>query len=321
MKSNMKRKFLLLAILGILVFVYCIQIAFTGKNKVRTVSVKDDPDSFEIQTGSAEVVKIYKDGDAWFVGDEKFAASTSVVDGMCSSIKNIRLLGTVVRGLNGDEDRYGLDDSSRTVVTAYKDGKKLQSIIVGKNTSTNSQSYVQLSGGKDVYLSGEALHTVFAVDKNAVRSKLVYSFDSSDATGVAIAYKDDDWNGFRLVKDDSSWEPGLLNKDDFSLNYQVRDVGIVEESLLDSEKVVSWIQALSSLNAMEWNDLNYIPAEGDCICEIVLYLKDKTVSLKAYENDGDYFGVCSESAYSFKMAPYLITRLQKTIDDLIETVE
>ena len=96
MKSNMKRKFLLLAILGILVFVYCIQIAFTGKNKVRTVSIKDDPDSFEIQTGSAEVVKIYKDGDAWFVGDEKFAASTSVVDEVdLDSVLHLKLIEVI----------------------------------------------------------------------------------------------------------------------------------------------------------------------------------------------------------------------------------
>ena len=69
MKINVNRKIVLLVVLAVLVCVYCLQVAFTGKNRVMVVSVKDEPDSFVIQTGAGSEVKLFKDGDSWFVGD------------------------------------------------------------------------------------------------------------------------------------------------------------------------------------------------------------------------------------------------------------
>ena len=324
MKNNGNRKIVLLGVLAVLVCIYVIQLVFTGRNKIKIVSVKDEPDSFVIQTGTGEEVKLFKDGDGWFVGDKKYPANASTAQEMCETVQSVKLLGTVSRSAAGEEERYGLDDGSRTVVTAFKDGKVIQSIIVGKDTSTGRQSFVQVSKDNSVYLAENALHSMFAVDVDALRSKEVYSLDSSEIYSVNISYKEDGvLKSFSFVKSaDESSEEGFVSKENWICTpASMMSYSSEIPSEVDSEKVTNWVRSLSTLNVSEWLDDDFSISEADSDFSMLISAKDKTVDLRGYVKDDETYLYCSEVPYCFKVASYIGARFTKTPSDFSKDID
>ena len=316
MKTNGKRKIVLLGVLAVLVSIYCIQVVVAGKNEVRVVSVKDEPDSIVIHSGNGTEVRLDKDGDAWVVGGEKYPASASAVQELCENIQSIKLLGTAARSAGDEEERYGLDAGNRIAVTAYKDGKEIQSLLIGKDTSTNRQCFVQLKTGSSVYLADGGLHSAFAVTVDDLRSKEVYSFDGSEISAVTLAKcNQGDWKSFTLKRSEAEeTEEGLVTKKNWLLDGE-------NTGTLDDDKVSSWVRMLSVLNASEWLDDGFSIAEENSDFSMTIFAKDKTVKLRGYEKDDETYLWCSEVPYCFKVASYVGARFTKTLSDFSKDVE
>ncbi|MCR5764028.1 MAG: DUF4340 domain-containing protein [Treponema sp.] len=316
MKFGEKRKIVLLAVLAVLVCIYIVQLALTGKNKVKIVSIKEEPDSFVIKKGTGEEIRLYMDGDNWFVGDSKYPADESSVREMCSAVQSVKLLGVVSGSLSGEEERYGFDSSSKTVVEAFKGDKKIQTVIVGKNTSTDRQCYIQLERDDSVYLAAKALHSIFAVDVNALRSKDVYSVDSSEITSVTVSRQDKGHvNSVSFVKSvDSAAEEGLVAKESWNC-IPAETADYENPSQLDSDKVSSWVRSLSSLEASEWMADDFSIPKEEASFDIVINLKDKSIELRGYEKDEETYLSCSEVPYCFKVTSYVGARFSKKPSD------
>ena len=333
MKQLGLRKLVLLCGIAVLLVVYILQLALTGRQKVRELSFSDEPDSLLIQIGddASQTVAIVKEDGAWLVGDKKYPASESTVDSLLAAIKDIKLLGEVT-GRADDAERYGLHEAGRVLVTASKAGTVLRTLSVGKDTSTKNQSYVQVDGKSQIYLAGGALHGTFATTVAAVRSKAVYALDASAITAVSVstASADSSLEGnFRIWKEEQA---SAGTEDGASVTAVAApvwhlDAQLAEAVELDESKVSSWVNSLASLNVDAWLD----DAGSAWTPEIVLTLEaggtSYTVSLFASYTDAaagegeeepqkQYTASCSETPYCFTLPTYVLPRFQKKLSDL-----
>ena len=176
----------------------------------------------------------------------------------------------------------------------------MRTLTIGKASSTGSQSYLTLDDKKDIYLVSGTLHDTFKKDVASLRSKSVYTVDSSDLTAVSESMGS---TVLSIVKsgDSAAW------------------TGSEGAASVDTEKAASWAASLAVLNADSWLDDDFIlPAASESVTVITAGGNAITVSVYK-EGDGDeakYYGTCSETPYKFSLSRYSAGKYLKTAADI-----
>nr|WP_318716028.1 DUF4340 domain-containing protein [uncultured Treponema sp.] len=173
------RKIVLLSVIAALLAVYIVQLAFSGKNKVKVITVEDNIDLVMIDNGG-EKLTISKNGDNWFVGDTKLPCQLNRANGIVNAINEIKVLGNVASGSAADYERYGFDNG--IIVEAFSGEKLVRSLVVGKNTATGSQCYVRMDGKSTVCLVQGALRSTF----EATADDIIEKEKEKDSEAAAI---------------------------------------------------------------------------------------------------------------------------------------
>lgn len=293
-----KRKIFLLASCAALLCVLVAQtiLAGRGSSKVFALGDKIQIDSLEIQN-AGDVVSIEKQGDGWVVGPRRYSANQGTVDSMVESISSVTALDVVGKaGGERADERYGFGEGSRVTVTASAGGKIARTLVVGKTSSTGSQTYVTMDGGKDVLLASGNLRSVFAKSENDARSKIVYKLDQDKMSAVSL-----DTGGKRLSfkkNDDGAWE--------------------LEGESCDSEKISSWATSLYSVSVSSWLDDSFA-LPGSPVSVALMTAGDASATLNVYKaGDGDdvkYYGSSSALPYKFELSSYAAGKYIKSADD------
>ncbi len=331
------RKIVLLSSIAVLLCIYIIQLVLSGRNGIKSMPLEAEIDALTVQTASSELRLTLRDG-SWFVsrgeGQTEYEAAQSIVDGMLSDVKELKLLATAARSAGSDSARYGLDDASQIVVTAYSSSKPVRTLHVGKATSTNSQNYVQLDNDAAVYIVGSAMSRDFDKQCDDVRSKSIYSL-GDDALIERISCtsypqpSDGQASGgqperFSFVREEAApaeddGESVSVSKTSWKLT-----AGTVEAGKeVDSDKVSNWASSLSLLNTSAWlPDASPVPAGYQLASELSFTAGGEDYSMKLYrgtEGDEDaYVMSCSTSPYLFKVASYVASRYTKKLSDFLK---
>lgn len=162
------RKIILLSAIAVLLAVYILQLAVGGRNKVKVLTTEEPIDYVMIDNNGAKL-SIRKNGDRWYVGDEKFPCHESRANGIVNAISEVKVLGNVAAGSAADNERYGFDGG--ITVEAYSGEKLVRSLFIGKNTATGSQSYVRIDGKSPVCLVQGALRSTFEATAEDIKEK------------------------------------------------------------------------------------------------------------------------------------------------------
>lgn len=168
MNKIWKRKIILLSAISILLVVYILQLAFNGKNKVKVLSTEENIDMVII-TSNESKLSISKNGDNWFIGEEKLPCQLNRANGIVNAINEIKILGSVASGSFNDNERYGFDNA--ITVEAYSSDKIVRSLVIGKNTATGSQCYARIDGKSSVCLLQGALRSTFEITADEIIEK------------------------------------------------------------------------------------------------------------------------------------------------------
>ena len=320
MNSVAKRKIILLSVIAFLAIVYVVLLAVDSKSSVSTVSYDGAIDVIRVENGAASsgAVTLEKKDGSWLVssasGATAYAADESVVDGLVSALKELKLLGTVTGNPSSDADRYGLDENARICVTAEAGGKTVRRLVVGKNTSTSNQCYVQLDGKNTVYLEDSPLHSTFSCTVDSLRSKSVYKLDSSAVMAVKVSAPDG--TGYVVARNTAP----VVGEDSAS-----QPVWVLAESTpaspakLDDSKVSSWINSIASLSVSAWNaDGEKIP-ESAPVTKVEITGTSGTYIVNVTEAQADAEQIqCASSVtpYTFTVGKYVAQRYTKKLSDL-----
>lgn len=308
----MKTRKLLLIIADVLLLAVCIiQFVLSARDTTKYFTLKDKPDSLEIVT-PGETISLVKEGEDWFIGEKKYPASLSVVDSYIDAITNIRALDKVgSTSSDAVADRYELVDGKKTIVTAKLGGKVLRSLEIGKTAVSSSQCYATVDGGKDIYLLSGGINDTFDTSVAAARTTIVLNLESSDITNVSVT---DEENG-------KTWAVSRMGSGE-DLAWNASGDGAEEGYELDSGKAANWLNSFASLSTRDWYAEDAV-LEGTkaASARITCAYKDISVEFyslpKANENDlQQYYGICSETPYRFKVNESTVKQYLKTLEEL-----
>ena len=308
----MKTRKLVLIIADVLLLAVCIlQLVFGTRDTTKHFTLKDQPDSLEIVT-PGETISLYKEGDDWFIGSQKYPASLSMVDSYIDAISNIRALDKV--GSTSSEavaDRYELVEGKKTLVTAKLGDKVLRTLEIGKTAVSSSQCYATIDGGKDIYLLSGGINDTFDTSVAAARTTIVLNLESSDITNVSVT---DHEAG-------KTWAVSRMGTGS-DLAWNVSGDGAGDGYELDTGAAANWINSFASLSTRDWY-LDDDVVEGTKVVSAKITCAFKDISVDFYaipkKNQQDlqqYFGTCSETPYRFKVNEKSVQQYRKTLEEM-----
>ena len=300
------RKITLLAVFAFLLAVCIIQGITGAINPVKTIKTDAEPDAITI-TKDGKTVELTKNGFGWQVGSENYIANKSDVEKMIKEIQEIKILDKIARLGNAENDeKYNLSESRATFVRAFKDGKEIQSLMLGKTSPTGSQTYGSVSGKKDIFLFSGNLISTFDKTEESLRSKTVYSIEENMITGANVEMGAQNWT---LTK-----EPGKSAK-----NSDAWKISGTSDFEVDSNEAKKWIQNVAFMNISSWiDDGTALPKEK--LVSFKLFTTSETVSVEIYEQkNGDetkYYGTCSRTPHKFELTKTQTEKFTKNPETL-----
>ncbi len=300
MKVRFTRKAALCAAIAVLAAVYALQLVLGAPDTVKVESLAGTPDAIEITRPGMAALRLTASGDKWLIGDKDYPADGARVEAMTKALGTIKILGRV----SGDAEsgEYGLGEAERLLVTAWKDGKKIRSLTVGKNAVTAQQSYVQLDDGSDVLLVSGALKGVFDRDADSLRDKTIWTLTADALSRVSVS-------GGKSWAIEKSGEPPVWGL----------AAGSSVTGELDAEKAASWVSGLLSVKAS-----GFVPGDGDIpastLGKTVLTAGGKEYWIAVHEKgeDGRYLCSSSESPYAFYLSAASAEKFLKPAGDLLK---
>lgn len=299
------RKIVLLAIFVFLLAVCIFQGIVGSINPVKTIKTDSEIDAITISKDT-NTIELIKKNNVWFVGKDNYIANKSDVERMIKEISEIKILDKVARLGNAENDeKYSLSEGKKTVVKAFKDGKEIQSVSLGKTSSTGSQTYAALANKKDIYLISGNVLSAFSKSEVDLRGKTVYSIEENEINSVNVTKGAKNWTLAR------SAEKGKKDSD-------VWTISGIPEFTVDSEEAKKWIQNIAFLNISNWiNDSTSLPANK--IVSFKINTNSETVTVDIYEqNPGEenYIATCSRTTHKFELTKSQIDKFTKDPETL-----
>ena len=305
------RKTTLLAVFAFLLAV-CIFQGITGAiSPVKTIKTDGEPDAITISK-DGKTIELKKNGFGWQVGAENYIATKSDVDKMIKEIQEVKILDKIGRLGNADNDeKYNLSDSRALFVRAFKGGKEIQTLMLGKNSPTGSQTYGSVSGKKDILLLSGNLLSTFNKTEESLRSKTVYSIEENKITGANVATGARNWTLTRETAKNSK-EP------------EIWKVSGTSEFEADAGEVKKWIQNIAFMNISSWIDDSTVLPEKQ-LASFKLFTESETISVEIFEqkNGGEtkYFGTCSRTPHKFELTKTQTEKFTKDPESLKSKTE
>lgn len=169
------------------------------------------------------------------------------IDGLVNRIKNLKYQIKYAAGATESvtASQAGLDPPKVDVTLAGK-GDRTFNIQIGKQAS-NQETYVRVNGGGAIYVVRSSLDTMIKKRVEEYRDKVLFKFESTDATSMDITRRADDGSEtlYRLVKQDGDdWvfeKPFSADADDKSINDALRAMSRLRAS--------DWVDSSASSSA------------------------------------------------------------------------
>ena len=155
---------ILAAVAATLAVICAAQLLLGLRSPQKTFKLKSEPDFISIESDGKTTTLNKNDNGEWFCASELL--DTAKVELTQKSFNPLKTLGVTSRSSSKAAlERYGLDNPVSLRVQSK--GKTLLSILIGKDSSSGKQSYIQIEGKKEIYLARGNLRTLwgnFSVD-------------------------------------------------------------------------------------------------------------------------------------------------------------
>ncbi|OJF76838.1 MAG: hypothetical protein BKP49_04540 [Treponema sp. CETP13] len=158
-----KKRIALLCGIVILAIVWIVQLVQNSGNGITVLKLKEDATEFIIEQPDVDPIVLTfsksvpansddPDGEQveqWLINGKDVAA-TEKIDMIKKAMESIKVLGTVSSA--NDLSTYELDENNAVTITAKHDDKIVRTLVLGKESSTGSQTYSQIDGDSDIVL-------------------------------------------------------------------------------------------------------------------------------------------------------------------------
>ena len=303
----MKTRKLVLIIADVLLLAVCIlQGVLKAHDGARYFEFDAEPDEYTIVSPS-ESIHLVKEGEDWFINDQKYKANSGMVDQFLDSINYIRALDKVGSVHEAHLETYELLEGKKISVTVSKDGKVLRSVEIGKEATSGSQCYITIDGGKDIYLAAGNLREAFDDTIETLRYRGIWNIDKNALSSVLVT-----------PAGGESWGVTRMGSGtDIAWNF----TGSVTEDIeLDAKKAGEWFDSVATVITSSWYSDNTKAQDlgGTLIATAKVGYNYNTASISLYEipalteeGQNTYYGTSSETPYVFALAAYQVEKFTK----------
>ena len=145
-------------------------------------------DRLEISRASLGVA-VNRTGDGWVTKPGEFPADRVQVRAMLEALAQIQVTDLISQ--YGAYGRFELDPEAALRVTAYRGEQVVRTIEIGKRAGTFQHTYVKLAGDRRVYQAKGDLQETFPFGLDALRDKVVLSFDAASVNAIVSRTPDE----------------------------------------------------------------------------------------------------------------------------------
>lgn len=298
------RKLVLIIADVILLAVGIIQGVLALKDGAKYFRFSEEPDEYTIVTPAETIHLVLEDG-KWYLNSQKYPVADSTVEDFTEAVRYIRALDKVGTLNDNTSVKYELAEGRKISVEVKKAGKVLRTLEIGKETTSSSQGYVTIDGGKDIYLASGNLRFTFDKTIDVLRDKYIWEFDKNDLTSAMIT--DADGNIWTVTK--------MGSGDDIAWNLSGEGT---EGMDFDTSKVANWFNTLNVMTATTWysDDTKLENLVGTLVAKAKIGYGFKAVTIEIYKVDTDsgenYYAASSETPYIFGLPAYQANKFTKS---------
>ncbi|MCR5062399.1 MAG: DUF4340 domain-containing protein [Treponema sp.] len=165
------RKLILIIADAVLLGVLIINLIISSKSSIKNFEIKEDFNSILISKADGEI-SLTKDGEEWFVGNEKLPAENYSVENIVDAVSSIKVLDKVASLSEYTKETYEFTDNNAITVLVKNDDKVLRKIVLGKKSTVYSQTFITLDDKNDIYLSTGSLRSKFEIsEKDLIKTE------------------------------------------------------------------------------------------------------------------------------------------------------
>lgn len=165
------RKLILIIADAVLLGVLIINLIISSKSSIKNFEIKEDFNSILISKADGEI-SLTKDGEEWFVGNEKLPAENYSVENIVDAVSSIKVLDKVASLSEYTKETYEFTDNNVITVLVKNDDKVLRKIVLGKKSTVYSQTFITLDDKNDIYLSTGSLRSKFEIsEKDLIKTE------------------------------------------------------------------------------------------------------------------------------------------------------
>lgn len=286
-----KRKIVLLSIIAVLLAM-CIIAAVAGKKSgIKIMKLSDSPDMIVMKKAGEEVVLNKTSDGEWTINNSDFRATKAYADNIERVLKELKVLAKAGKSSSEIQlEKFGLSSDQAIEVKAFKNGSVVRKLLVGKVSSTSTQSYAIVNDSSDIILASGNLPAIFGKSEEDLRNHVIYKLNVEEIQSVTIQTEFKEWGVERASEvdaDEALW----------------KFTGKAASAEIDSEETDLWVMTLDSLTASKWlaDDVS-LPAKMEG--KVTLTTKDRSVVLEFYKlSEGDEKYVCKSnlSSHNFEV--------------------
>lgn len=277
------KKIVLVSLTGILFITYIFQLCFSVNASGKTVKPSAPASILTIENARSRFT-LSKNGDS-FVLNSKVPANTDIAEYIFSSFENIHIIDSVAK--TSDEnilDKYGLK-KPLTVHGYSSDNRPVQTLFIGKTTSTGNQTYIKFDSDDKIYLASGNLILAFNFSENDILDYTLYSFKTDDAYKIE-AYSGKISESNKILSLEKTGEVASVAWTNF-------------DKPCDFDAVQEWIKSIDTLKAEEWvEDIATVDAALVPDVTFVIGAAGRNITIKMFNTDTDrVLCLCSENDY------------------------
>lgn len=282
----------------VLVLFLVLQIITGRPDSIKKIDLEDKPDQIEILLPGKDDIVLKLKNETWFVGEQLYPANNDKVDSLISKVSALTVLETV--GGKTDDKRYDLTDDLKKVILLKKEGTLIRTLVLGKESTTTSQTFARLDDNKDILLISGSFNREVDTTEDALRNKVIYSLNENDVVSLEITGE----QSFQVVKNAESGEWELSGDD------------IPEDGKTpDQEKIGSWVRSLLNLNADTY-PLPEPEISGEPLGRLMINTAKDRIGVSVYEKgEDDYLCKADNNPSPFTLADWSGEKIFKKIED------
>ena len=166
---------------------------------VRSTNRNDDPFSQPAKLEKTDItrlvltdkqnppVEMVKTDGRWLIQPNGYPVDSVKVNNMLHSITELTLTALVSE--SGNYERYGLSDSEKVFIQAFKEDAAVRGFSIGKSAPTFQHTFVLLEGDPKVYHARGQLERTFDHSIESLRDKTIFDFDKHTINALSIERK------------------------------------------------------------------------------------------------------------------------------------